>query len=255
MLSRRDESLLRAARNRKRRAEKGIFLAEGIRVVEALLEAGLHVRFAVASSPLEDTSRGQDLLNRLAGADVPLRRTSPAVLGQFADTRTPQPVLAVADIPRHGLDALHPPLEPAVLLLLDAVQDPGNLGTLLRTAEALGVAGVVALPGTVDPWNPKAVRAAAGASFRLPVVSAGWDELMPGMRADGYRILAADSAGTLLCDPPRRTALVVGNEGAGLSASARRHADELVRVHMRGRAESLNVAAAAAILLHTLLRP
>jgi RNA methyltransferase, TrmH family len=140
------------------------------------------------------------------------------------------------------------------VLLLDAVQDPGNLGTLVRTAEALGVAAVVALPGTVDPWNAKAVRSAAGSLFRVPVLPATWKEARARLAGSGYRLLAAEVGGAPVAAVHGRVGLVVGNEGAGLSAAVRAGVDGRVGIPLQGRAESLNVAAAAAILLYELMR-
>lgn len=254
MLSRREEKLLRALRQRKAREAEGLFVAEGVRAVEDLLASPLAVRWVVASSSLEDTPRGQSLRELVERQGVPLREAADAALRELAGTETPQGVLAVAEIPRRALDDLRPSTEPAAVLVLDAVQDPGNLGTLVRTAEALGAAGVIALPGTVDAWNPKAVRAAMGSSFRLPIVEAGWDEAAPWLRAEGFRVLAAAGEGGPLGERPARAALVVGNEGAGVSEETRRRADAIVGIPLRGRAESLNVGAAGAILLWELLR-
>jgi RNA methyltransferase, TrmH family len=256
VLSRREERLVRSLRQRKAREAEGLFLAEGIRAVEDLLASPLPVRLAVAASSLGDTSRGQALMDVLAARGVALRETGDRELAALADTETPQGILAVAPIPAAGLDAL--PLEgrdPAVVLVLDAVQDPGNFGTLARTAEALGAAGLVALPGTVDPWNPKSVRAAMGSTFRLPVVEADWDALAPWLAARGVETLAAVVGGAPLAEPrPRRAALVLGNEGAGVGDETRARAGRAVGIPLRGRAESLNVAAAGAILLYELLR-
>ena len=192
-------------------------------------------------------------MQRVDALRVPRRDASDAELRGFADTETPQGVLAVAEIPRRALGDLAA-ADGDVVLLLDAVQDPGNFGTLVRTAEALGAAAVVSLPGTVDAWNPKAVRAAMGSSFRVPLVDAGWDEAEPWLRAAGFRLLAAAGEGAPLGERPARAALVLGNEGAGVGDETRRRADALVGIPLRGRAESLNVAAAGAILLHELLR-
>ena len=161
----------------------------------------------------------------------------------------------MAEIPRPALDDLQLPPGGFTLLVLDAVQDPGNFGTLVRTAEALGAAVVVVLPGTVDPWNPKAVRAAVGASFRIPIVAVDWDVLAPWLSGLDVAVFAADAGGAPLPSAlPTRVALVVGNEGAGVSQESLHFADTKVGIPLRGRAESLNVAAAAAILLHELLR-
>jgi TrmH family RNA methyltransferase len=255
VLTRREERLLRSLRQRKARESEGLFLVEGVRAVEDLLASPLVPRLAVAASSLGDTPRGQALIQLLARQRVPLHEAPDRALAELADTETPQGILAVAPIPRAGLDALRMDADPAALLVLDAVQDPGNLGTLARTAEALGAAGVVALPGTVDPWNPKSVRAAMGSTFRLPVVECGWDDLAPWLVTHDVQTLAAVVGGAPLEEPrPRRAALVLGNEGAGVGDETRARADRAVGIPLRGRAESLNVAAAGAILLHELLR-
>ncbi|CAN5719340.1 RNA methyltransferase [soil metagenome] len=255
MLTRREAKLLRALGQRKNREAEGCFLAEGVRVVEDLLASPLRVRLVVQSSSIEDTGRGQDLLARCEQRGVRTEPISESELAGFADTQTPQGVLAIAEIPPGGLDRIELGLAGAVVLVLDAVQDPGNFGTLVRTAEALGAAGVIALPGTTDPWSPKAVRSAAGSSFRLPVVASRWEELTAWLREEEVRVLAAAAGGEPLPSPrPSRAALVVGNEGAGISAETQAHADVVVGIRLRGRAESLNVAAAATILLYELLR-
>ena len=256
MLSRREERLLRSLRQRKAREAEGLFLAEGVRAVEDLLASPLPVRLAVAASSRGDTPRGQALLDVLARKRVALHRASERDLAALADTETPQGILAVAPIPSAGLDALRvQDHDPAVVLVLDAVQDPGNFGTLARTAEALGAVGLVALPGTVDPWNPKSVRAAMGSTFRVPVVQVDWEQLAPWLASGGFATLAAAAGGEPLGEArPVRAALVLGNEGAGISEATRARADRVVGIPLRGRAESLNVAAAGAILLYELLR-
>lgn len=255
MLTRRESALLRALQRRRIRESEGAFLVEGVRAVEDLLAAPLGVRFLAWSSTLEDTERGRALLSAAERRGVPLRSAGESELAELAGTETPQGVLAVAEAPRWRLDDLRASSTPAVLLVLDAVQDPGNFGTMLRTAEALGAAGAVALPGTVDAWNPKAVRAAMGSSFRLPCVAAAWPEAGPWLEREGFTVLASVvGAPPLGPDRPERAALVMGNEGAGVSTETRSRAGREVGIPLRGRAESLNVTSAAAILLHELLR-
>jgi TrmH family RNA methyltransferase len=254
MLTRREERLLRTLRQRRAREEEGLFLAEGVRTVEDLVASPLRVRFAVASSTLGDTPRGRGLVSAIEARGITVHEVDERGFRDWSETETPQGVLAVAEIPRAGLAAIPLDADPAVLLVLDAVQDPGNFGTLVRTAEALGAAGVVALPGTVDPWNPKSVRAAMGSSFRLPVVEADWDVLEPWLREHGVVTVASAVGAPPPESLPRRAALVLGNEGAGVSADTLRRADVTMGIPLRGRAESLNVAAAGAILLHELLR-
>jgi TrmH family RNA methyltransferase len=254
MLSRSEQKLLHGLKRRKIRSERGLFIAEGVRLVEALLDARIDPRLIVASPTLEDTERGRRLAARLA--DLPtLRRVGDSVLRELAATESPQGVLAVAAIPRHDLAGIR--VEgAATALVLDGVQDPGNFGTLVRTADAFGVLFVAALPGTVDPWNAKSVRAAAGAAFRIPIVQPGWDDLIEWLHRHGFVLYGADAGGRRVDDiaMPERVALAVGNEGAGLGPEARTAAEALVAVPIRPEAESLNVAVAAAVLLYVMTR-
>lgn len=248
--STREQRELAALRYRKTREETGRFLAEGVRVVEDLLASPLPLHWALVASTLGDSERGAALRDELERRAVPVRVVDEREFARLAATETPQGVLVVAGIPGAALSGLE---GSDTVLVLDSVQDPGNFGTLVRTAEALGVGGVIALPGTVDAWNPKAVRAAVGSSFRQPVVYTGWGEAREWLRGAGYRVLAAAVGGEPV-GAAGRTALVVGNEGAGVSEAVLAASDAVVGVPIRGRAESLNVAAAAAILLYELTR-
>jgi len=222
--------------------------------VEDLLDSGVPLRFAVVSSTLEDTDRGARLAAMLE-ARCPVHRVSEAELSRYAATEAVQGVVVVAEIPRRELAGMEV-RGAAPVLVLDAVQDPGNFGTLARSAGAFGAAFVAVLPGTVDPWNPKAIRSAAGATFRVPVVPAELPELVEWLRENGYAFYGADAAGTPVdrIDFPSRVALAVGNEGAGLGRDVREAVDALVAIPHRGRAESLNVAVAAGILLYLISR-
>jgi TrmH family RNA methyltransferase len=168
---------LRTLRNRRNREESGLFLVEGIRVVEELAASPVVIETVVFAPSLEDTQRGRQLHHQLS-ARVPVLATTEAGLRQLAETETPQGIMAVARIPRHALPSILP--QGALLAVLDGVQDPGNVGTLVRSADAFGVAAVIALPGTVDFWNGKTVRAAAGACFRVPLVHCTLPELAVG---------------------------------------------------------------------------
>lgn len=253
MLTGREEKEIRALQRRKNRQAEGRFLAEGVRVVEDLLASAVPVVLLVAASSLEDSERGRALLESAHARNVPVKVVPDGELERLAATDTPQGVLAVAETPRWKLDDLRGP-GPEVVLVMDAVQDPGNFGTLVRSAEALGAVGVIALPGTVDAWNAKAVRSSAGSAFRIPVVAAEWGAASEWLRGKGFTIFAAAAGGEPLAERPARAALVVGNEGAGVSAEVAAVVDRTIGIPLRGRAESLNVAAAAAILLYELNR-
>ena len=251
-LSEREEREVRALQRRKKRQAEGRFLAEGVRVVEDLLASPLTVRWVLAASSLGDSDRGAELLRQVDRRALPLRLVDSHTFQRLAATEHSQGVIAVAETPQPDWQVVESVGPDAVVVLLDAVQDPGNVGTLARTAEALGAAALISLPGTVDPWNPKAVRAAAGSLFRLPILESGWAKAAEHLRASGFRILASEVGGDR---PPHERGpigLVLGNEGAGVSPEVRAGCDGSIGVPLRGRAESLNVAAAAAILLYEL---
>lgn len=255
MLSARERRLLGGLARRRNRQREGLFLAEGPRVVADLLASSLEPTLVVVSSTFADTPEGAAFLASV-GESAPVRTAAARTMRDIARTETPQGVLAAARIPETALASL-PDDARSVALVLDGVQDPGNAGTLVRTAEALGAAGIVALDGTVDLWSPKVVRAAAGALFRLPVVRADAGALLAWAREADATVYAADAGGEDVRGvAPRGTGpslLVVGNEGAGVGAEIRAAASARLGVPQRPGAESLNVAAAGAILLWELL--
>ena len=228
--------------DRKGRPREGAVLVEGVRAVEEAVGRAPS-RFAVTSPALERTERGAALAARLDELGIDRVSVPDRVLGELADTARPQGVLLVVDEPR-------PELPAGGWLVLDALQDPGNVGTLVRTARALGVAGVVALDGTVDPWNPKSVRASAGAVFHVPVVRHTWVGLRDVL---GDRALYAGAAGGTPVHEVEHAsewALALGNEGSGVRAEILEAGARTVAVPMVDGAESLNAAIAGAILLY-----
>jgi RNA methyltransferase, TrmH family len=254
MLSRAEVKQLRGLRRRAERQGSGLFLAEGVRLVEDLLASAIVPRLAVVSTSVGDTGRGRELAERLR-ARVRTETVAEHELAHIAGTESPQGVVVMAEIPRTRLEDVAPG-ERSLVVVLDAVQDPGNFGTIVRSADAFGADLVIALSGTVDPWNPKAVRSAAGSSLRVPVVEAAAGEAASVLRAGGFRILGAAADGVPVESLPAapRTALVLGNEGAGISPAVRDLLDLTVAVPIRGAAESLNVGVAAGILLYLLSR-
>lgn len=251
VLSRARSRLLARLRERRAREREGLFLVEGIRSAREALDAGAVIDFAVVSSRLAELAGGAELRARLAGARVDVVELTDAELAVVADTESPQGVLLVCEEPREPerLPATGP------LLVLDGVQDPGNVGTLIRAADAFGVPDVLVLDGTADPYNAKAVRAAAGALFRVRPRRAAWEEAAAGLRARGPLLVGdMDGSDVARVRPPATWTLVVGGEGAGPRAAARAAATERVAVPMPGGAESLNAGVAGSILLYVLTR-
>ncbi len=170
-----------------------------------------------------------------------------------AETESPQGVLAVAEIPRRDLEGLVPE-DGFRMLLLDGLQDPGNVGTILRTAAAFSFDATVALPGTVDIWNPKVVRGAMGSLFHHAAFHDTAERLLPFLDRHGIELWGADAQGGTLPreSVPPRLAVVVGNEGSGLSSYVRERVSRLVSIPLAAAVESINVAVATGILLHQL---
>jgi TrmH family RNA methyltransferase len=248
-------SLARDLRRRKARERNGLFVAEGVRTVEELLRSRLAVRAALVAPGLADTPRGAALLAALKQRNVPVEEAGAREFATASETDSPQGVLAIGVVPTWKLEEIDG-AEALRLLILDALQDPGNVGTILRTAAALGVTATFALPGTVDLWNAKVVRSGMGAHFHHPCLTGAWDEVDEFCRARSIAIWAADASGEPIdaAEPPKHLALVVGNEGGGLSSPSRSRADRLVALPISTAVESLNVAVATGILLYE-LRP
>ena len=248
-------TLARDLRRRKARERNGLFVVEGVRAVEELARAPLAITGALASTELVATPRGAALRESLAARGVEIVTVTVAEFGSAAETDSPQGILAIATTPTRTLDDFTT-TDPARILVLDAVQDPGNVGTIVRTAAGLGATATVALPGTVDLWNAKVVRSAMGAHFLHPALHCTWDELRLFLERSSLPLWGADARGAPAsrASAPSRLALAVGNEGAGLSESVQRRVERLVSLPLATGVESLNVAVAASLLLYE-LRP
>jgi TrmH family RNA methyltransferase len=234
---------IRSLARRRVRQREGRFVVEGTRLVSEVVRAGIRPALLFYTQAWAETPEGQHLLSSLHPAEEGDWLVSEAVLAACADTQTPQGVVAVLPwietAPRSGL-----------ILILDCLRDPGNLGTILRSAEAAGVGLVCLAPGTVDPYNPKVVRGAMGAHFRLPLVSLDWPAIA--CRVAGRAVWLADAAGEVAYDAvdwTRPSALIVGGEAAGVGPDASALATARVSIPMGGGAESLNAAMAATVLL------
>jgi RNA methyltransferase, TrmH family len=288
-------TLIRDLGRRRGRERRGLTLAEGVRLVEEALTAGVAVHGAVIGPSLEGTDRGRALKDALDRANVRQVTVTAAELEKLADTEHPQGIVAVIEPPSWSLADIEPAARRPVLVL-DGVQDPGNVGTMLRTALGLGAAGAVALPGTAELTNPKVVRGAMGALFRLPSISATDAELFEWLGASGVELWAAamdgEPVGSIIASSPPAApviasgapaasviasgtpaasviasgeaakqsgrpapiAIVIGNEGAGVRPALLNRASRRVAIPLRGPAESLNAAIAAAILLYEVTR-
>lgn len=234
---------VRSLGRRRARDREGRFVVEGTRLVHEVTRAGIRPALVFFTEDWAAGAAGQALLPHLRAADEGAWPVSDAVLAACAGTETPQGVLAVVPMPRVA------PRE-GLILVVDGIRDPGNLGTLLRSAEAAGAGRVVLAPGTVDAYNPKVVRGAMGAHFRLAVQEMDWPAV-GALLADRPAWLA-EAGGQVAYDRVNWTvpsALIVGGEAEGAGAEAASLATGTVRIPMAGGAESLNAAMAATVIL------
>ncbi len=240
----------RLAEERRFRQRERRFVVEGIRLVEEALGALGAPAFALVSSELGDSERGRALLHDLGASGAPVLEVTPAAQALASDTVSPQGVVAVFALPE-----LAWPPNPTLLVALDGIQDPGNVGAIARTALAAGVEGALQLAGTADAFNPKSLRGGMGAQFRLPMHSGGWSETA--QFAPGVSVAVADALGTTPYteyDWSLPTLLVIGGEASGASEEALRRASKVVTIPVAPGTESLNAAAAAAVLLFEAVR-
>lgn len=244
-------TLARDLQRRKARERHQLFVCEGVRATEELIRSALVVRGVLVAPALASAARGATLRSAIDARGIPVLELDDTEFATAASTDSPQGVLAIAEIPNVSPETLEIPARPR-LLVLDAVQDPGNAGTMLRTAAALGAAATLTAPGTVDLWNAKVVRSAMGALFYYPALSVSWDALDRLLAERQIPLWGADASGQSVdtIAPPTAVALAVGNEGAGLSPEARTRCARLVGIPLGPGIESLNVAVAAGILLH-----
>ena len=235
----------RRVRQRERR-----FVFEGVRLVEEAVRAGIAPTLVFYTEATTASDRGGRLLESLQEMGVATFAVSQAVLDACSDTETPQPILAVLPIPD-----LPRPRHPTLTLIADAVRDPGNLGTMLRTALAAGVEQVILAPGTVDATNPKAVRAAMGAHLHVPIASLRWQAIAQVVQgADVWLAAAGSEVAYTTVDWTRPLALIVGGEGAGAGDHARELAQGPVSIPTASEVESLNTAIATAVILFEVRR-
>ena len=238
--------LVRSLARRKDRYAARQFVIEGVRLIEEALDAGVKPVLVLHTTQIEEDARARQLLDRLRVATPEVFAVDDAVMKEIANTETPQGLAAVVPFIE-----LKVPAQPQFVLILDSVRDPGNVGTLLRSARAAGIDAIFFAPNTADPYNDKVVRAAMGAHFAVPLRIASWQMIEEVVRPIP-RIYLADAQGKSVYSKiswARPVALIIGGEAEGASDAAKKIATARVSIPMRGGAESLNAAMAATILM------
>lgn len=230
--------------------EPGLIFIEGLRLAEEAVRSGLSIEICFAIS--HDEPRHGQLLSMLCSQNVSVQFTSPEVLSVLSDTVQSQGIILLAKRPVLSAYAMLA-ASTTLFLGLDRVQDPGNMGTLIRSAEAAGIGGIISLGGSVDVYSPKVLRSSMGSAFRLPILANATLEHLLNLRDEqGLKIVAAAGEGELDYtdyDWQQPTLLLLGNEGRGLDATLMQQCDARLRIPLLNGVESLNVAAAGAVML------
>ncbi|MBR7147559.1 MAG: RNA methyltransferase [Firmicutes bacterium] len=248
----------RALSLKKQRDKLGLYLIEG----PNLLEEALNCQAKIGQILFDDEalSRSEELAGLAARAEerrIPSAVASPSLFLKAANTDTPQGVIAWVEKPRWTEEQFFAPAG-GNIIVLDRLQDPGNLGTILRTADSAGFSGALILKGSGDIYGPKTVRAATGTLFRLPVLfSDGPEEAMSLLRNHGKKVFATaleNSETYFACDLRYDAAIVIGNEGNGICQEILTGADQNITIPMEGKTESLNAGIAAGVLMYEALR-
>ena len=242
--------LVRALLGRaKERREAGAFVVEGVRLVEEAVNSNWGFRYALFDETLNE--RGRSQVEGLRSRGVDCEEVSTSLMKALSETETPQGILAVLNFAQ-----LPTPNYPNFILIPDQIRDPGNLGTLLRTAAASGVQAVLLPPETTDAFAPKVLRSGMGAHFRLPIHSMSWDEIQRALNVERLKVLLADMDGTSCWETDLRqpVALIIGSEAEGASESARKLASAKISIPMSGNIESLNAGVAGSLLMFEVVR-
>lgn len=244
----------RALRQRKERDASGLFLVEGIHHVAEAIEAGAAVEYLCYAPDLLISQFARELIARESARGLACVAVSNEVFASVAEKENPTGILAVVRRPPSNLQLLTSNIQSCYIALVSP-QDPGNIGSILRSIDGAGASGLILLDGGADPYHPSAVRASMGALFWKPVVSAAFGEFADWTKKNSYRLVGASAHAAVdyrEANYARPLILLLGSEQKGLSPEQRAACDQTVRVPMEGRVSSLNLAVAAGVLLYAL---
>jgi TrmH family RNA methyltransferase len=249
----RDNSLLRQARAVRDGKTKDLIFVEGLRLCEEALRSKLSIEAIIYSEELAEKQRAASAIEQLAGIAKRSASISEKLLESISYTKTPQGIVALAKRPESGEASVAKLGDRPLIVVMHQVNNPVNVGAVIRTAEAAGASAAIATMNTSDPFSPKALRGAMGSAFRLPVwTGPTYDEVIHWCRSRSIETVSADAESNISftdIDWTSAHALIVGPESIGLSASEVEATDVSVRIPMKGSVESLNVSVAAGILL------
>lgn len=247
---------LKSLKSRKDREEKGLFYIEGLRIVEEAVQEKANITGIFISEGFADTHAGSPLMRSMETLECKQYLIPDKLFAELADTETPQGILAVIGIRESHLEECLS--EENLLVMLESVRDPGNMGTIIRTADAAGFTGIIVSKDCVDVYNPKVLRSTMGSIFHVPIYRSGnFPETIREIKARGIKVYAAHLEGKCSmydADLAVDSAVIIGNEANGISREVAALADRLVKIPMAGKAESLNASIAAGVLMYEALR-
>lgn len=255
----RDNSLLRQARAVRDGKVEDLIFVEGMRLCDEALRSGLSIAAVIVSEELARKDKAAESIARLQAAGDRSVVVSEKLLESISYTSTPQGIVVLASRPQTGEKHLgHNTKSPALVVVMHRINNPVNVGAILRTAEAAGATGAIATRDTSDPFSPKSLRGAMGSAFRLPIwFGPSYEEAIAWCGGQGLMTICADvhaQSTPHQIDWKQPAALILGPESSGLSKDELAVADEAVKIPMKGAAESLNVAVAAGVLLYEAAR-
>ena len=241
----------------KEREKEGKFLIEGLHLCQEALTSDWELELVLFSGKFRESSVGQRLIEEFSKKGIEAFGIKKKEIEKLADTETPQGIMAVVKKKKFTLskDILK---NSSLLLGLDNIRDPGNLGTMIRTADAAGTEAVLLSKGCVELYNPKVIRSTMGSIFHLPVIeNLDFSEVIPDLKEVGFKIIVSEVHGVkdyTKVSYPEKTCIVIGNEASGISQQILNLADERIKIPIFGKAESLNAPVAAGILLYEIVR-
>lgn len=257
MISRAQIKFFRALKKKKYRERTGLFLAEGIRLCEELLTSDYEVECLLCAPALLHRPYGGDVLEKFEAARVPIHEVEQKAFLTIADTQRSQGLIAVVKKKPYSLSDL-PQQPPSILLASDGIKDPGNLGTMIRTADWFGIAGLLLSENSVEVTNPKVVRSSMGSIFHLPMITdLDLNEILPELKQQGHALVVTDATGGgsfYDVQYPAKNVIIMGNEDMGVSDAIKNFSDIRVSIPRNGHGESLNVAVSTGILLAEITR-
>lgn len=257
MLSKEKLKELLKLKTKKGRKTQKRFLIEGMRLCEEMANSNWETESVLFTSSFQNSSSGKKLLQKFERRNVKIFLVKPEIIKKLSDTVTPQGIIAVVKIREFSLNELWPEGS-NIILALDAIRDPGNVGTLIRTADAFGIDGVILSSDTVELYNPKVVRSTMGSIFHLPIFDeVDLEKIIPQLKQRNFKIYGADvreGKNLETFDYSEKICLLIGNEAEGLNKNLLELSDENIHIPIFGRAESLNASVAGGILLYEITK-